>query len=624
MILDYQFRENTKSLDLEKNLFNYRKVKHTKIRSISEWVENTIYLPSVSTSESGMARLDRTPYLREILETFRDSRNRKIVLKTSAQVGKTTLLLYLIAWIIQNDPAPILFVQPNLETAQDYSKVRFEPIFQYSPDLRGLLVQEDKSKSKYNTILAKSFPNGQIYFVGSNSKQGLSSRPIRFLFGDELSKCESSMPALAEKRLTTFVNSKIVYASTPELEGECLITQEYENTDKRRFYVKCVKCGHPQILAFHKLVFDKKAYYSSNKDPYALKSYYPCQNEACRYRMTEVDKRKMLIGGFWKAEGEHTTHAGFWINQLYSLFATWNDTVVEFLEALEDKTKLKMRDFTNLVMGEVYKQEAIEIDEIYLYNSREPYRKIPKEVVVLVCGVDVQIDRLEYEIVGYGEKEESWGIEYGILLGSPEEDEVWNKLLRVVLKERPTEDEKWMKIYITCVDAGFMTDRVCLFCKKNLSNSIYPVKGVGGTTRQFQDHPIAHPKKSNRSASNQIVYHVGVNNAKVRIFHSLMIKKGESGCCHFPDKDDEYGRLYFEGLTSEKLIDERHTSGYYYKKWIKHSHTANEPLDIRVYALAGLVLAGYPLSLERRNLYQKSVPIEGYNEEKRSSGDIIF
>jgi phage terminase large subunit GpA-like protein len=54
-------------------------------------------------------------------------------------------------------------------------------------------------------------------------------------------------------------------------------------------------------------------------------------------------------------------------------------------------------------------------------------------VLYLTCGVDVQDDRLEYEIVGWraikrNETEESWGLENSVLYGEPAQLNVWTEL----------------------------------------------------------------------------------------------------------------------------------------------------------------------------------------------------
>lgn len=67
---------------------------------------------------------------------------------------------------------------------------------------------------------------------------------------------------------------------------------------------------------------------------------------------------------------------------------------------------------------------------------RERYNcDIPDEVLVLTAGVDVQDDRLEVEIVGWGPDEISWGISYKIFYGDPGQSAVWEQLDAYLQKE---------------------------------------------------------------------------------------------------------------------------------------------------------------------------------------------
>ena len=49
-------------------------------------------------------------------------------------------------------------------------------------------------------------------------------------------------------------------------------------------------------------------------------------------------------------------------------------------------------------------------------------------VVLITAGVDVQDDRLEVELVGWGRDEESWSVDYRTLYGDPSSPGVWGEL----------------------------------------------------------------------------------------------------------------------------------------------------------------------------------------------------
>ena len=86
---------------------------------------------------------------------------------------------------------------------------------------------------------------------------------------------------------------------------------------------------------------------------------------------------------------------------------------------------MERKTFVNTVLGEPWSEESLEVTEDALRDKREDYgAELPEGVLMLTAGVDVQDDRLEYEIVGWGAGKRSWGIEYGVLPGSPGESRV--------------------------------------------------------------------------------------------------------------------------------------------------------------------------------------------------------
>ena len=60
-------------------------------------------------------------------------------------------------------------------------------------------------------------------------------------------------------------------------------------------------------------------------------------------------------------------------------------------------------------------------------RRRENYgAELPEGVLLLTAAVDVQDNRLEYEICGWGMAEECWGIKKGTILGVPDTPKVWD------------------------------------------------------------------------------------------------------------------------------------------------------------------------------------------------------
>ena len=154
--------------------------------TVAEWADKHRRLSPETSAEAGPWRTSRTPYLREPMEAFTDPKIRKIVMVAASQVGKSELELNIIGYIIDQDPGSIIFVQPTLDDARKFSRLRIAPMIRDSKVLKAK-VSDIKAKDSGNTILQKSFPGGMLTITGSNSPSALASTPARYIIGDRKS-----------------------------------------------------------------------------------------------------------------------------------------------------------------------------------------------------------------------------------------------------------------------------------------------------------------------------------------------------------------------------------------------------------------------------------------------------
>lgn len=147
-----------------------RAVSPPPVLTVSEWADRYRKLSSESAAEPGQWNTDRAPYQRDIMDSVNDPMVEDIVIMSSAQVGKTEIILNIIGFYIDYDPAPILVVQPTVTPmAQDFSKDRLATMIRDTPVLTGK-VRDVKSRSSGNTILHKTFPGGHVTIAGANSR----------------------------------------------------------------------------------------------------------------------------------------------------------------------------------------------------------------------------------------------------------------------------------------------------------------------------------------------------------------------------------------------------------------------------------------------------------------------
>ena len=517
-----------------------------------------------------------------------------VTLMTSSQIGKTEIVNNIIGYYIEHDPSPMLLIMPTLEMGMAWSKDRFAPMVRDTPSLKDR-VHDAKAKDSGNTILHKTFPGGHITVAGANSPASLASRPVRIVLFDEADRfppsagTEGDPVKLGTKRTQTFWNHKIFHNSTPTVKGVSRIESLWEESDKRRFFVPCPYCNHSQVLAWANIKWQKV----EGKDDLST-VHYEC--EKCHVHLTESDKHRMIQAGVWRREHpERVKHAGFHINELYSPWSTWKAVVENFLEAKKRPETLKV--WVNTTLGETWEdEESYSISDEKLAARIEDYEGVPNGAVILTAGIDVQDDRIECLIKGWGMEDESWFIDYKAFYGSPAKVDLWTQLDQYLMQEWKHESGVMLNIVSACIDsAGHFTQNVYEFVKPRGYRRINAVKGMAGTGRPI----VGRPTTSNKL--RVVLFPVGVDTAKELIFARLQIDEFGPGYLHFNRKCDQE---YFKQLTAEKQVT-KFNKGFPTKVWMK-VRARNEALDCEVYALASYILLNPNMSILAQQLKEES------------------
>ena len=567
--------------------------------TVSEWADAYRMLSPEASAEPGRWRTDRAPYQKEIMDALADDRCYKVVVKSSAQVGKSEVILNSIGYYIDYDPAPMMYLLPTDSMAATFSKDRVSPMIRDTPALKRK-VEDSKSRASGNTIFHKQFEGGHLTFVGANAPSQLASRPIRILFADEIDRFPDSAGAegdplqLAIKRTTTFWNRKIIEVSTPTIKGASKIDKEYESSSMEHLNVACPHCGEFQTYEWEQLKFD---HVSGTKEFTMLG--YKCRH--CGVIEREVLWKRQPIK--WIAEHPEIKDVrGFHLNELASPWKHWDEIVEDFLEA-KRQGKEMLKVWHNTSLGLSWEEDGdLDIKDILL-KRREFYNcMVPKDVLVLTCAVDVQDNRLEYEILGWAKDKVSYGIKYGVLYGDPGKVEVWTMLDDVLFSNYKRSDGLDMQIMTTCIDSGgHYTEKVYQYCKKREMRRVWAIKGQGGSGIPF----IKRPKRRNESGA--FLFIIGVDVGKDTLSSRLKTNfVNEPGFCHFPMEPDRgYDEEYFNGLTAERR-NIRTVSGSVVIKWVpKYEGIRNEPFDLRNYNTAALEILNPNLDALHRRLNEE-------------------
>ena len=586
--------------------------------TVTEWATTKRRLSAESSAETGLFRVDRTPYVKQIMDAFTDPMVNHIVFVAASQVGKSEFINNAIGYIIDEDPSSILFVQPTVEDAREYSELRISPMIRDCPTLRQK-VADPKSRDSKNTIRQKAYPGGILTMCGSMEAHSLASKPIRFLFGDEMDRWATSAGGegdpwlLAVRRQTTFYNAMAVECSTPTIKGASRIEKAYNKGTMERYKSRCPHCGKYNDIRFRDIRFEYDTHTINGEKTHEVNSvWYVCP--ACG-AISEEDEIKSAPAR-WEAQNPRAIKKGvrsFWLNAFVSPWVSWEKIITEFLDARDDTNKLQV--VFNTLFGELWENRGNLASEDEMLARREHYGtdqkgepvEVPDGVLVLTMGVDTQDDRVEYEVVGHGFRDATWGIQRGIIMGKPNSEEVWAKLDELLDKTWRYADGLGIRISTTFMDeGGHYTQTVREECARRQSKQIYAIKGFPGPDIPFTAPPkkMAIMDEQKRIKGYCWQYQIGVDSGKSMIMDNLKVQSAEGrGFCHFPDRD-EYGERYFRGLLSERLE-------YFPKKqkpwqWVKlPGHERNEPLDIRNYALAAKAVLNCDLAALDRKLKER-------------------
>ncbi|MEX1185308.1 MAG: phage terminase large subunit family protein [Gemmatimonadaceae bacterium] len=553
--------------------------------TVSEWADQYRYLSQESSASPGRWSTDMVPYLREPMDAFGDPTVEDIVVMKAAQLGATEALVNnAIGYFIDLDPSPILVVQPSDGEAQKYSKEKLAPMLRDSPSL-AKKVHESKSRDSDSTILSKAFRGGHLGITGAQSPLGLRSRTRRVALFDEVDGYPASAGAegdpimLGEKRTVTFWNRKKVKLSTPTIKGISRIEKAYADSDQRKFFVACPHCGREQVLVWGGKDLDHGIKWDSGKPETA---HYIC--ESCLGRIDESEKARMVRVGRWIAQNPGHKTRGYHINALISLFdgARWSELAKEFLAVKHDP--LRLRVFVNTVLAETWEDAGQEVEAHVLFERMHSYAaQVPAGVGLLCRGVDVQGDRLEVAVWGFGAGEEAWPIETEIIPGDPSipltnPNSPWRILDEHILRTYTHASGAELRAKITLVDSGgHHTNEVYEYARKRRGNNVYAGKGSS-----IAGHPIV--KAVHHKHAKLTLIHVGSFAAK-EVFLSRMAKIIEEGpgYVHIPDWMDQE---HLEQLTAEKLFTKL-IGGVPKRVWLK-KRDRNEQLDLFVLAYAAL------------------------------------
>ena len=561
---------------------------------IDEWADEYMRIPrDTGAPEPGQYRTSRTPYAREPMRCLSPAHPcRRVVTMVASQLMKTQIALNWMGGLIHMAPSNILALLPSLGLSKRVSG-RISKTIKATPVLRER-VAATRSRDARNTMDTKEFEGGSLYVTTAGSAANLSELSARYIYGDEVDRWENDVGQegdpirLAETRATNFGrNAKIYFSSSPTIKGASRIADLFESSDQRHYYVPCPHCGHMQVLEWENLL------YSADFSVV----HYKCAASGldCDVLIEEHHKSDMLARGEWRAHGTGDGKTvGFHLSALYSPtgWMDWISLAIEFEDAkkaqAQGDTSL-MQVFYNTRLAKVWDSslEQTKAEVLIAKARQETYTlgAMPSGVLMLTGAVDVQANRLELMVMGFGVGMERWVVDHQVIWGDPADDRTW-AVLDEKLKARYRHPcGVGLAILAVGVDSGgHHTDEVYQFCRVRRWRNIFAIKGASKPGRPViaqRPSMVDVTWKGQTERNGAELWFVGTDTAKDWIYNRYPFPDGP-GSLHFAnDLPDEF---FAQCVAERKVV--RYVRGHKRIEWVKGKAERNEALDLMVYCLA--------------------------------------
>ena len=570
----------------------------------SEWADRYFYLSPESSGIEG--RWKTLPYQIGPLNWMCDDDIEEFNWIKSARVGYSKSLLIAIGYGIEHKRRNIALWQPTDGDAHDFMNDEIETMLRDVPQVGELLKVPPGTKSKFSTVEKKTFAGAILDIKGGKSGRNYRRMTKDIAMYDELDGFDSDIDGegspteLGDTRTQTSSFPKSIRGSTPRVKGVSLIEKAIANCGGNVFlrHLPCPACNGPQPLVWSGFEWDSgdpmSARYRCTHCGRAIEYHeYPAMDEAGWWQTESGIVYRDDTDLFYGADGEvcdRPRRIGAKIWSAYSYYTTWSNTVEKWLEAVaESKTgsNFKLKTFVNTRLAETWEETGDKVESGQFSGDRlEDYRAdepLPNEILMVTFGADVQggkDSRIELEIVGWGLNEESWSIDYVVIPGDPERDDVWAHLDDQTLRKFVREDGVVLPIAGGMVDSGYLPSRVFDFTRPRKRRNIYATKGKA----QYSGPLLGKGSYQGEAGKKTLQFPINTDEAKETVFNRLnKIHQPGPGYCHFPST---YGPDYFKKLTNEEKRPKRRAGGVVGHEW--HKLGPNEPLDCRVGNLAAL------------------------------------
>lgn len=598
--------------------------------SVSDWAEHNRVVSAKSGSPRPGPWKSDPAWCREIMDSMGvDHPCRQVTVRGSAQSMKSECALNAILSCIDQDPRPMLVVLPSLDEARKYNEFKFEPNCRESAGVQYKVAPQSKrtDAGDSSTTLRKKFGGGFLQMAAAGTSKPFQMITVGMAVFEEVEEYDDEAgdrgDTLEQARARGFEYGdefkQIVVSTTgaKAVDGEsegCRTTREFLKGSQEWLHAPCPHCGD-----YYALTFDRLTDHDGS-----IGMVCP----GCGTLAESHERHGMIGAGVWVACFEHEDperhpappeaipaadigkwaerwklrmeHRSFQVWRGITLSTSWDAIWAKKTEVDAGKSDPKV--FCQQWLGEPYEPVTERPEWEPLHEAKGLiYRnggEVPPFVGLLTGAIDVQVDRLEWAVYGWGRGGVGVRIEKGEVFGETDDPATWGKMQTLIMERewqgprfKPARPIRW------AVDSGFRTQMVYQFARNMRGWGVRAIKGEDGPkghlAPEWADSGLKKIKVDGRTVGRVPLALIGIHQLKDRVYFGLqagaMSGKGPPlprALLFGPEASEED----FKQLTAEylKLDDPRYKAG----QWLKVAGQANEQLDLAVYNLAAAIGPG--------------------------------
>jgi phage terminase large subunit GpA-like protein len=418
--------------------------------SVAAYAATHRYLTNEGGGFTGRWSHEQAPYLVAPMECLRSTLHLTTAIVGPGQCGKTEVAMNWFLHSVGADPAPMLWYMQTDPGLEAFVKARINPMIDAHPVMRA----NQGTRPVDDSLHFKAFRGMTAEFL-SAIEQNMINKSAGRIVADEwdayaLARTGNVKALLDVRRQTFGRESMILGMSHPDLatgldparDWTRGIMSLYADSDRRTWWWRCPHCGahsSPNPNADRVMVLDYPEAAPLDEIQDAARLLCPvngCEIEDHHRRAMNLTGQWIGAGQVMDEEGRITGEmqardiAGFWIVGVMSPFILGGIGALARSIAKARREFEISGDFTNLKTVMV-KQAGVpfvgprrvgSLDATTIADRAEPMLPIghvPVGVRFLTAGVDVQSNRFEFLVRGWGVAGESWIIDHQRVAADP-------------------------------------------------------------------------------------------------------------------------------------------------------------------------------------------------------------